>query len=274
MTKLPYMQVWVGDLLSSTMHLSLEQRGGYILLMLTMWNGGGSLPSDPAKLARICGISLKRWQHISPEILEFFEVAGERITQKRLAAEHQKQLEIIEKKSAAGKLGNLAKSLKSNNTVSASAVAKVQGSERISEINIIFKSQNKKEKGRIYPFRCRCRSLRQPVVKDDERDNQKPKRRISSLSSANSCSSSPTRSTRERQSRLIDERGGRPRHPNCSTELCATRRKSRARPSVHQEPPKLARRRAWKNPQRPSAGGGHPRDQQFAQVAGFLPRSS
>jgi uncharacterized protein YdaU (DUF1376 family) len=139
------MQFYVGDFLASTTHLSLEQRGGYVLVMFAMWNAGGSLPDDPTKLARICGVSLKRWQNISPEILEFFDRDGDRLTQKRLAAEHAKQSEIIEQRRAAGKLGNLAKSLKANNTTSANASAKNTLSGRIPEPEPEPKKEGKKQ---------------------------------------------------------------------------------------------------------------------------------
>jgi uncharacterized protein YdaU (DUF1376 family) len=142
------MQLWVGDFIASTNHLSLDQKGGYLLLMFAMWNAGGWLPNDPVKLARICGISLKRWQHIAPEVLEFFDQDGDRLTQKRLAAEYQKQSEIIEKRSAAGKLGNSVKSLKSNNTVPASAVAKTEQGDRMSSPSPESSSESEEKKGK------------------------------------------------------------------------------------------------------------------------------
>ncbi|MCK1299727.1 DUF1376 domain-containing protein [Bradyrhizobium sp. 24] len=112
MTALPFMPFWVGDFLSSTIHLTIEQRGAFVVLLSCMWQAGGDLPNDPVKLARICAISPKRWEQISPEVIAFFDQDGDRLTQKRLAAQYEKQLEIVEKRRTAGAKGGAAKSLK------------------------------------------------------------------------------------------------------------------------------------------------------------------
>ncbi|MFT4116532.1 DUF1376 domain-containing protein [Bradyrhizobium sp.] len=143
MPRLPFMPLWVGDFLSSTTHLTLEQRGGYTVLLATMWNAGGSLPNDPVKLARICGVSLRRWEQISPDILELFNCAGDRLTQERLGAEYEKQSEIVEKRRAAGAKGGAAKSLKSLDRGAANAETNaVANAERSSSI---LESQSKSE---------------------------------------------------------------------------------------------------------------------------------
>lgn len=130
MTRLPFMQVFVGELLSTTSHLSLEQRGGFYTLLFAMWNGGGSLPSDPAKLARICGVSLKRWNVISPDVLAFFRVDGDRLTQDRLSADYERGVSLTEKRRAAGVKGNSVKSLKSHTAGSANANANAEQTSR------------------------------------------------------------------------------------------------------------------------------------------------
>lgn len=121
MSATPFMQLYVSDYLGDTMHLTTEQHGAYLLLLMTMWRQGGTLPNDPSKLARIARVALRRWHLISAEVMEFFDVDGSEITQKRLVEEYKKALSISEKRSISGKRGVLAKSLKNNNQAQAIA---------------------------------------------------------------------------------------------------------------------------------------------------------
>lgn len=114
MTNTPFMQLYVADYLADTQHLTTEQNGAYLLLLMTMWRAGGSLPNDEKKLARIARVSLKRWHIIANEVMEFFDVDGDVITQKRLVDELQKAVSKSEKRKTSGRLGGKAKSLKNN----------------------------------------------------------------------------------------------------------------------------------------------------------------
>lgn len=112
MSQTPFMQLYVGDYLADTLHLTTEQHGAYLLLLMTMWRNGASLPNDAAKLARICRVSPKRWPQIWSEIAEFFTVEGDTITQLRLSKEHQKAVSISQERKTAASLGGKAKALK------------------------------------------------------------------------------------------------------------------------------------------------------------------
>lgn len=114
MTNTPFMQLYIADYLADTQHLTTEQNGAYLLLLMTMWRSGGSLPNDEKKLARIARVSLKRWHMIANEVMEFFDVDGDVITQKRLVEELQKAVSKSEKRKTSGSLGGIAKSLKNN----------------------------------------------------------------------------------------------------------------------------------------------------------------
>ena len=74
MSERPFMQLYVSDYLGDTRHLSCEQHGAYLLLLMTMWNAGGSLPDDDAKLARIVCLSVKKWRSIREDIMAFFDL--------------------------------------------------------------------------------------------------------------------------------------------------------------------------------------------------------
>lgn len=117
------MQLYVADYLGDTRHLTTEQHGAYLLLLMTMWRSDGVLPKDDAKLARIVGMTVARWKRICDDVLEFFDDCEGGITQARLAAELAISEEKSEKRSQAGRLGGRAKSLKDKKAAVANAVA-------------------------------------------------------------------------------------------------------------------------------------------------------
>lgn len=134
----PFMQLYVGDYLKDTRHLTAEQHGAYLLLLMSMWAHGGELPNDPKKLARLACCTTSRWAKISAEVLEFFDVDGAVITQARLRSELKKALEKSIKRAEAGMRGGRAKSLKSNELTEANASGLLKHSsepepERITE---------------------------------------------------------------------------------------------------------------------------------------------
>jgi uncharacterized protein YdaU (DUF1376 family) len=117
----PFMQLYVADYLGDTRHLTTEQHGAYLLLLMTMWRSEGVLPDNPVKLARIAGLTPSRWLKICAEVLEFFTLCEGGFTQKRLSAELAIAEEKSSKRSASGKAGALAKALKSNKVELANA---------------------------------------------------------------------------------------------------------------------------------------------------------
>lgn len=122
MSNRPFMQFYFSDFLGDTMLLNTEQIGAYMLLIAAMWNAGGELPNDEAKLARATRLSLKKWRAISDDVLAFFEVDPASITHKRVASELQKVEAKSQSRSIAGAKGAAAKALKSNKVGQANAV--------------------------------------------------------------------------------------------------------------------------------------------------------
>ena len=114
MSDQPFMQLYVADYLGDTQHLTTEQHGAYLLILMTMWRHDCRLLNDDSKLARIARVSPRRWHLIRDDVMAFFTIDGDFITQKRLEREHQKAVSKSEKRSEAGKLGGRAKSLKNN----------------------------------------------------------------------------------------------------------------------------------------------------------------
>lgn len=112
MSERPFMQLYVSDYLGDTRHLSCEQHGAYLLVLMTMWNAGGSLPNDDVKLSRIVCLSVKKWRSIKDDILAFFDVSEASISHNRLTNELRKSERKSELRASAGAAGGAAKSLK------------------------------------------------------------------------------------------------------------------------------------------------------------------
>jgi len=122
------MQLYVGDYLRDTRHLTAEQHGAYLLLLMAAWNAGGKLPNDPRKLARLAACTPSRWAKIADDLMEFFEVDGDHITNRRLSLELKKASEKSIKRAEAGTRGGQATALKSKEPQAANATVLPQHS--------------------------------------------------------------------------------------------------------------------------------------------------
>jgi len=112
----PFMQLYVADYLGDTRHLTTEQHGAYLLLLMTMWRSDGVLPADDKKLARIVGATPSRWTKIKDEVLSFFDLSDGLLTNARLSFELEKASEKSIKRAEAGTKGGKAKALKNKKT--------------------------------------------------------------------------------------------------------------------------------------------------------------
>lgn len=120
------MQLYVSDFVGDTLHLSTEQIGAYMLLLMAMWNAGGQLPADDVKVARVVRLSVKKWRSIAPDLMAFLETDGHQIWHKRLSKELQKSASKRERRASAGSKGGSAKALKSKEADVAIATAMLQ----------------------------------------------------------------------------------------------------------------------------------------------------
>jgi len=88
-----WMPLYIGDYLADTMHLTCEQSGAYLHLIMHYWRAG-SLPDNDVALAQIARLSAKSWKAHKPVIAEFF---GKGWTHKRIDAERARTNEVKER---------------------------------------------------------------------------------------------------------------------------------------------------------------------------------
>ncbi len=104
-----WMPLYVADYLKGTRHLSTEEHGAYLLLLMTAWTSDGALPADDDRLRRLTGMDPKSWKASRGVLLEFFTRDGDTWRHKRVDAEMDRARDISAERSAAGKRGAAAR---------------------------------------------------------------------------------------------------------------------------------------------------------------------
>ena len=98
-----WMPLFVSDYLADTSHLSTEEHGAYLLLLMHGWMNGGQLPLDDIRLRRICRMDEKPWKASKEVIKEFFYVQDGALRHRRVDRELQRAQQNVNQRSAAGK---------------------------------------------------------------------------------------------------------------------------------------------------------------------------
>jgi uncharacterized protein YdaU (DUF1376 family) len=86
MAQLPIMPLKTDALIADTTHMTTEEFGAYVRLLIVMWRQGGRLPNDPKQLARIAGVAPQRWHFITENVMRPMTVTAETVSQKRLTS--------------------------------------------------------------------------------------------------------------------------------------------------------------------------------------------
>lgn len=90
MAEFPYLPLATDAYLADTTHLSTEEHGAYLLLLMAAWRSAGCrLPDDDAFLARVCRCTARVWLRIRPSVASFWLIEGGWWSQKRLSKERE-----------------------------------------------------------------------------------------------------------------------------------------------------------------------------------------
>ena len=102
MAEFPALPLWTDAYLADTRHLTTEQHGAYLLLLMEAWRRPAcSLPNNDTLLARLSGLSTERWAESREVVMAFWTLDGRRKEwrQKRLVRER----DYVAQKSASQK---------------------------------------------------------------------------------------------------------------------------------------------------------------------------
>lgn len=107
MTSVPSMPLFCGDYLKDTTHLTLEEHGAYLMILMITWaQGGRPLPDDDDRMATRLRITKERWlKKIRPVLAPLFDLSGGSWRNSRLEEEWNYVQERIAAKRASGLLG-------------------------------------------------------------------------------------------------------------------------------------------------------------------------
>ncbi|MBN9031632.1 MAG: hypothetical protein BGO05_20805 [Rhizobiales bacterium 63-7] len=123
MADFPALSLWTDAYIADTQHLTNEEHGVYLRLLMFAWRSKEcGLPDDDRRLALMVGVGAKKWAALKPVVMSFWTLKGGLWTQKRLTAERDFVERRCEQKRAAGFASSKAKALKRNN-VTPTAVA-------------------------------------------------------------------------------------------------------------------------------------------------------
>ena len=103
MASLPYMQLYVSDYLADTAHLTAQQHGAYMLLLMNYWQKGRAIENTNERLQHVARLTQDEWLANKSILAEFFLVEGDIWTHPRIEEDLAKVREKSVKASANGK---------------------------------------------------------------------------------------------------------------------------------------------------------------------------
>ena len=103
MASLPYMQLYVSDYLADTAHLTAQQHGAYMLLLMNYWQKGRAIENTDERLQHVARLTQDEWLANKSILAEFFLVEGDIWTHPRIEEDLTKVREKSVKASANGK---------------------------------------------------------------------------------------------------------------------------------------------------------------------------
>lgn len=117
----PYMKLYIADYLAETTHLTAPEHGAYLLLLMAMWRADGKLPRDEIRLAKIARCSTEQWADVRTSVLEYFQVFGGTLRQRRVTKEIARYKAVVDGSRKAGK-ASAAKRLSKNRDLGSTVV--------------------------------------------------------------------------------------------------------------------------------------------------------
>lgn len=133
---------------SGTMHMDATEKGVYMTLLICLYKiSTHKLPNNDARLARMAGVTMRKWKQIKPNIIDKFMVTDSFWEQKRVCEEVLRYTKMQQK--------NKANALKTNKTSEplAMPLGKPNASQKAANTSnkeLITSNNKDKDKEKIY----------------------------------------------------------------------------------------------------------------------------
>jgi uncharacterized protein YdaU (DUF1376 family) len=147
------MQLYVSDYLADTAHLTAQQHGAYMLLLMNYWQRGKALDNSNERLSHVVRLSPEEWAEAKPTLEEFFIVEGNLWTHARVEDDLAKIREKSEKASFAGRRSVVARGLNERSTNAEQALNHKEEEEDKEEDKDINKKELFVSFWNVYPIK-------------------------------------------------------------------------------------------------------------------------
>jgi uncharacterized protein YdaU (DUF1376 family) len=147
MADFPALPLLTDAYIADTQHLTNEEHGVYLRLLMFAWRTRDcSLPDDDKRLALMVGATAKKWARLKPVVMAFWSLHEGAWKQKKLTSQRDFVERQREQKSAAGKASSDARALKTQELEpTAVATAKPTADPTARQQSISISNKEKKE---------------------------------------------------------------------------------------------------------------------------------
>lgn len=73
----PWYKRYASDFIAATLHMTLEEKGAYSMVLDLIYDRGGPIPDDSRWIARVCGCSTRRWNQLRDRLVELEKITVE-----------------------------------------------------------------------------------------------------------------------------------------------------------------------------------------------------
>lgn len=116
MAEFPSLPLYTDAYIADTQHLTNEEHGVYLRLLMFAWRSADcALPDDDKRLALMVGVTPKKWAALKPVVMAFWTKTDAGWQQDRLTITRRSVKELVSQRRAAGEASRKAKALKNNN---------------------------------------------------------------------------------------------------------------------------------------------------------------